>query len=503
MPNYDEITKAAYKEMELYLISSMKRNLGLHIAEEVKTGKDYPQWQALKLRNLRRWQRENKDIVDFFVGSLPRDVADHLEEELKQGASQEQRRFNLANGTTMDVGMDDSFFGINSNKLNALQRSINNDLTNANTAVFRMINDEYRSTIYKYELFLANGVYTPTQAYDAAVKDFLSRGITCIEYKDGRRVNIADYTDMAVRTASKRAQLMGEGDFRKYIGNPLVIITAHNTTCKLCKPFQNKVLIDDVYSGGTQDDGDYMLLSEAMEYGLFHPRCRHGSGTYYPELEDINHYETPENKLNEYGDADINIAHIDNMIQRYIRLVAGSVDPQNIDKYQAQLDLWEREREKYSGVQTIASDSITMPIERGNSRGNPNAILHFNTKLNNRQSSILEKLPAYDSYVVVDKKNVSMKDLAALTAYTGDEFALFTKGNKRVVIRGNRSSVNIDKKKAMELIRNGYKWSGHTHPGTGIHVLTPSDGDLAIFYCFSQKNMVIYNSKGEYTVVCK
>ena len=44
-----------------------------------------------------------------------------------------------------------------------------------------------------------------------------------------------------------------------------------------------------------------MLLSQAMAEGLFHPRCRHGLGTYYPELEDIVHYDTEENRVNEYG----------------------------------------------------------------------------------------------------------------------------------------------------------------------------------------------------------
>ena len=316
MPNYDEITKSAYREMELHLISSMKRNLGLHIAEEIKTGKEYPQWQAIKLRELRRYQKENSDIIKRSVGSFPEDVAKQLESELKQGAVQEQHRYNVAKGVTMDTAMGEGFFRLNRNKLEALQKSVNNDLSKANNAVLRMMNDTYRSTIFKYELFLANGVYTPTQAYDAAVKDFLERGINCIEYKDGRRVNIADYTDMAIKTANKRAQLMGEGSFRKSIGNPLIIMSAHNTSCKLCKPFQNKVLIDDVYSGGTQEDGDYMLLSEAMERGLYHPRCKHGCGTYYPEIEHINQYETPENKLNDYGDKIINAAHIDNMIQR-------------------------------------------------------------------------------------------------------------------------------------------------------------------------------------------
>ncbi len=106
---------------------------------------------------------------------------------------------------------------------------------------------------------------------------------------------------MAVRTANQRAYMVGEGEFRKSIGETLVIISRHSTSCELCKPFEGKVLIDDVYSGGTQEDGDYMLLSQAMEQGLYHPRCRHGLGTYYPELEEINGYEIEDNKLNDYS----------------------------------------------------------------------------------------------------------------------------------------------------------------------------------------------------------
>ncbi len=206
------------------------------------------------------------------------------------------------------------------------------------------MNDTYRSTIFKYSMYVTNGVYTEKQAYDAAVKDFLSRGINCIEYKDGRRVNIADYTSMAIRTVNQRAYMAGEGEFRKYLGETLVIISHHATSCKLCKPFENKVLIDDVYSGGTPDDGDYMLLSQAMAEGLFHPRCRHGLGTYYPELEDIVHYETEDNRLNEYGTEELNRAHIENMIQKYKRLTIGSLDPANIAKYRARLNEWERRK---------------------------------------------------------------------------------------------------------------------------------------------------------------
>ncbi len=50
-----------------------------------------------------------------------------------------------------------------------------------------------------------------------------------------------------------------------------------------------------------------------------------------------------------------------------------------------------------------------------------------------------------------------MKDLSALTAKTGDEFALFTRGNRKMIIRGNTNAVNINGSMAQELYHVGYK----------------------------------------------
>ena len=101
-----------------------------------------------------------------------------------------------------------------------------------------------------------------------------------------------------------------------------------------------------------------MLLSQAMAEGLFHPRCRHGLRTYYPELEDIVHYETEDNKLNEYGTEELNRAHIENMIQKYKRLTVGSLDPANIAKYQARLNEWERRKAQLGIANSENSDTI-------------------------------------------------------------------------------------------------------------------------------------------------
>ena len=303
MDNFDGYIADIYREMESELIASMKRNLGLHEAEETLTGMKYPQWQAIKLKEIQRFQRENVRIIGKKLKGLPKEVSRHMIDELRQGSKHELRRYKkaLKKGYKPAKVMKDSFFKINDKKVEGLINALNNDLAKANTAVLRMMNDQYRQTIFKAGMFVSNGVHTEEQAVKKAVEEFEKKGLNCIEYKNGRRVNIADYTSMAVRTANQRAYMVGEGEFRKAIGETLVIISRHSTSCPLCKPFENKVLIDDVYSGGTQADGDYMLLSEAMAQGLYHPRCRHGLGTYYPELEDINGYETKDNKLNDYN----------------------------------------------------------------------------------------------------------------------------------------------------------------------------------------------------------
>lgn len=346
MSDFDKEIAEIYKDMELKMIESMKRNLGSHLAEEDEAGIDYPQWQAIKIRELRKYQRHNKMLLKNSTRGMAKNIKDHIRDEMKQGSLHEMKRFKEAKGAGYKsaVAMKDGFFKINTRKVDALINSVQSDFSRADKAVLRMMNDTYRSTIFKYGMYVTNGVYTEKQAYDAAVKDFLSRGINCIEYKDGRRVNIADYTSMAIRTVNQRAYMAGEGEFRKELGETLVIISKHATSCKLCKPFENKVLIDDVYSGGTPDDGDYMLLSQAMAEGLFHPRCRHGLGTYYPELEDIVHYETEDNKLNEYGMEELNRAHVENMIQKYKRLTVGSLDPANTAKYQTKLNEWEKRK---------------------------------------------------------------------------------------------------------------------------------------------------------------
>lgn len=296
-----------YDEMEKHLIASMSRNLMRHEKEEKKVGVEYEQWQAAKLRELRKFRKQNQKIIGKHTKNLPKEIKQHLENEYKQGlVGQIKKHKELFGDTSITKDLSEGFFSMNDKKIQALIEAVNNDLAKANQAALRMINDTYRRTIHRAAMFAANGVMTEKQATQLAIDDFKKQGLACIQYANGARHNIKEYAEMAVRTAETRAMLMGEGKARQELGETLVQISKHGTACPLCVPFESKVLIDDVYSGGTWENSKdkyervpkakragVRLMSEAMKQGLYHPRCRHGLGTFYVDLLDEPIKATP------------------------------------------------------------------------------------------------------------------------------------------------------------------------------------------------------------------
>ena len=152
----------------------------------------------------------------------------------------------------MKAGATAEFFRVNDRKLEALIEATMQDMQKAETAILRMTNDQYRKIIYNAQVYANTGAGTYEKAVDMATRDFLSAGINCIEYSNGARHTLADYADMAIRTASKRAYLQGEGQKRQEWGVDTVIMNKRGNPCPLCLPWVGKVLIDDVWSGGSK-----------------------------------------------------------------------------------------------------------------------------------------------------------------------------------------------------------------------------------------------------------
>ena len=274
-----DITEA-FEDIELALIKSMRANMKRHINDEYDEGMNWTQWQAEMLAGLSQYRAENQDVLKGYMGKINSELDAAIRDAYATGESEQEiellkaiKRGYQAPKDGTKTNLQGRFFRNNQNKLNALVNATVKDMKKAETALLRMTDDVYRKTLFKAQMFYNTGAGSMWKCVDMATKDFLAAGYNCVEYKNGARVNIASYSEMALRTANKRANLMGQANFREKHGMHLVKVNARGTACPLCLPYLGKVYVDDVYGGGTEKESKssgYPLLSEAVNNGLFH-----------------------------------------------------------------------------------------------------------------------------------------------------------------------------------------------------------------------------------------
>lgn len=286
--------KEAFERIENELIDSMMRNFSRHRAEETKEGYNWTQWQAEQLKSLEEYRKHNAKKFGKRFKTINGKVEEMIRTAKADGnASQEAEILEAVKDgfkapKKPSAHSTAEFFKMNDRKLDALIKSTTDDLKRAETAVLRMSNDKYRKAIFNAQVAMNTGAVTYEKAVDIACKDMLNAGLNCVEYKNGARHTLSDYADMAVKTANKRAYLRGEGEKRAEWGVSLVVVNSRQGGCPDCAKYIGKVFIDDVYSNGKKSDGNYPLLSTAIKNGLFHPRCKDSTSTFYPELDDLD-----------------------------------------------------------------------------------------------------------------------------------------------------------------------------------------------------------------------
>lgn len=295
-----------FVELELHLIESLKRNLLRHKRQEKdEGGKDgvpehWEAWQSAKLRDVRRFQRENQDILGEYGPTINQETEKLLLDQYAEGGA-------------------DGFFNSSDDRVRSLIHEMQNNEARVEKAALRYMNDVYRKTILRTATAMTSGGMTLPKAVDEATKDFLAQGINCVQYANGRLVNVASYAEMALRTCATRAMLMGEAKQREKLGIDTVLVSQYGACSDTCLPWQGRVYIDDVFQdyhgprggsfGVSRNGRQYMFLSVAIKAGLFHPNCRHTISTWIEgistmpkpmdirEIERVNKLEAEQRRL--------------------------------------------------------------------------------------------------------------------------------------------------------------------------------------------------------------
>ena len=354
-----------FEEIELRLIASLKRNLSRHKAEEEKEGFEWSAWQAEKLNNIDNFRKENAQIADKYVDVIDDETRQLMTDQFHEGeqvAEQSvievsEKGVNVPNVPDVPAQPqppeaptaipDDHFFGVNKPKMDKLMEDVTTLEKTALTAAVRNMDDVYRTTLNKVQLMMGTGSITLNEAIDLATRDFLDKGINCIVYADGRRVNIADYVRMALRTTSTRATLQGAAKRFAELGYDTVLISQYGGCSETCEPYQGKVYIDDVFTiWNGEKSGDFgksnycdkwfMLLSAAIRGGLFHPNCRHTMGQYIEGLTKIPK-PIPAEKMREQRALEEKQRAMERKIRALKRKVEGTQDEKKVKEYKRKL----------------------------------------------------------------------------------------------------------------------------------------------------------------------
>lgn len=340
--------REAFEKIEDELINSMMRNFSRHRAEETKEGYNWTQWQAEQLKSLEEYRKHNAKKFGKRFKTINSKVEEMIRTAKADGnASQEAEILEAVKDgfkapKKPSAHSTAEFFKVNDRKLDALIKSTTDDLKRAETAVLRMSNDKYRKAIFNAQVAMNTGAVTYEKAVDMACKDMLNAGLNCVEYKNGARHTLSDYADMAVKTANKRAYLRGEGEKRAEWGVSLVVVNSRQGGCPDCAKYIGKVFIDDVYSNGKKSDGNYPLLSTAIKNGLFHPRCKDSTSTYYPELDDLDAplSEDEIKELDRQRGIEEKQQYAQRQAERFDRRAEYSLDEDNKRIAQTRADEW-------------------------------------------------------------------------------------------------------------------------------------------------------------------
>lgn len=424
MANNEYDLADAFRRIENELMASMIRNMDRHRAEETKEGYNWSMWQVEQLKALERYKRKNQKKYQKQFKSINSQIEQLIRRARMKGNMKQEIRILQAirkgwkthgrNRTPAHDAMTAEFFKLNDRKLDALIEATTHDMEAAETAVLRKANDDYRKAIFNAQVYANTGAGTYEKAVDMATKDMLSRGLNCVMYANGARHTLADYADMAIRTASKRAYLQGEGEKRQEWGIATVIMAKRGNPCPKCLPFVGKVLIDDVWSGGSKDGVDpetgkrYPLMSYAISKGLYHPRCKDSHTTYFPGISTADDTWTKE-ELENVGlqsQQEVRQQYTKRQEEKYSRLAEYSLDPDNKQIYGRKASEWRNVRFKTGNLD--ASDYIEQKREE-QFFGMPDEITDEWTKKNTDGSLI--DMKEYDVNGVtykVDGKRVTL-----------------------------------------------------------------------------------------------
>lgn len=269
------------------------------IAKRLQIGVNAPGWEIQTLTRLRGLSSEALGIVQGIDAEVWA-VLDGAISQAYKGAGLSQAEIAAATALLPKTHVASSNMR---SAVEAIAADLRRPLDQARASMLRAVPDVYRKIVGETTtLAVARGM-SKRDALKQATTQFLSKGITDIRDEAGRRWQIQDYTNMAVRTGYNRAMNEGHIQSIRDAGLDLVVIQPGPRPCEICDQWARAVLSLDGSEGEVETwdrlTGDPITvtvdatLAEAETDGYDHPNCRCSTRAYIPGATDPGVLERP------------------------------------------------------------------------------------------------------------------------------------------------------------------------------------------------------------------
>lgn len=269
------------------------------LAQRLRVGIGTPGWELQTLSRLRSLSTEALGILQATDKAV--------REVLETAISQAYLGAGISQAATAQVAATIPTAAVASNTMRASVAAIVQDLgtplDGVRSTMLRAVPDLFRKIVGETVALTAARGMSKRDALKRATLSFLRHGIADIRDERGRRWNIQDYTNMAVRTGYNRALDEGHLDSLRANGLDLVMIQPGPRACKICDEWARKILTLGTATGDLEmrDPATGKMvtvhvdatLSAARKAGYKHPNCRCSSRAYIVGLSDPSMLERP------------------------------------------------------------------------------------------------------------------------------------------------------------------------------------------------------------------
>lgn len=527
----DRVTEL-YATLEEDIIKDMARRI---IKTDFAT--ETAQWQLIQLQRMSITRDEVFDRLSKATGKTKDELVDLFNEAAEKSFAREDRAYRKAGYKTVPLAENAQLQKI----INAGLRKTENLFDNLTSTTANTASRQFENALDAAYMQITSGAFDYNTAIRTCIRDLAQKGIAYITYPSGH----TDYLDVAVRRSALTGVGQTCGEMQIALADEmdcdLVEVTAHNGARPEHAVWQGKVYSR---SGKSTKYPDFVKSTGyGTGDGLKGWNCRHdffpffeGSEPAYTreELAEFENRKVTYNgvEMTEYEASQKQRAY-ERRIRATKRELAGydaginATDDESlkadlqaafdrksvilkkqeaaIKDFTHQTGLYrDRAREQSYGFNKSVSqkaiwankNSIALKTENAQYKEYLYKLSNGEIALKEHQENILKQFENGKTFVVIKKRKVKLDDLAAFTAVTKAEFALFTKGKNVILLKGSYSSCTIPASLLQKLIDEKWIFTGHSHPTfTGLKA---SFADISVLKRFTwQKESRIIDLSGK------